>query len=581
MTNQVSNNGRHTRFAETELVRPDHDLPQLEGSFEEGSWPRRLLHVPTMTSLERTGRHHYGDFVRPSYHAVSYTWGRYTSPIGPSLPVKNVTWRIPSIKESHFSLREFDVVLQTAAEGVDLVWLDVACIDQENHAIKVDEIGRQADIFQRASKVFVWLTPLPVLDLEALFWTVEQFCKSLDSDHWEAAGYAMAVRSRRQPSRTQKLQSAIKGIMGQPWLTSLWTLQEAYLCKGAILLARSGDALTLAVGIDDDPAPLRRPMTLQWVLMRIQQIFIACSTLSDGMAKDICGRINRSGLLTLGSQNKWALYSATTKRQSKLQEDHVYGIMQVFGLRLGLYDRLEDLEEQLAFRLNHQNPVMCQMQVHNEVPTNYCAWRGSRNMVVPPIYIFVKNSHSFCKISESSHGEALYSGKKCNIEELIALWRFAFERRSVPTKAQYRVNIDLDARPSASYKSLQVDFPGDADRSELPNFNSTMRIDLGELEGFFPRGFCKHSVLFLGKVTLGNEWYRGPDWHVKHSVGLLVYEREELEGRPWVRTAVCSWQDESDDPDLANICIKSREGILEDTISAPEGMWKDFSGKLG
>jgi hypothetical protein len=47
------------------------------------------------------------------------------------------------------------------------LWLDVACIDQNNGPQKDIEIGRQAKIFQGAQHVFVWLTKLTQADLES------------------------------------------------------------------------------------------------------------------------------------------------------------------------------------------------------------------------------------------------------------------------------------------------------------------------------------------------------------------------------------------------------------------------------
>ena len=43
--------------------------------------------------------------------------------------------------------------------AIEFVWLDVACIDQTpNHPQMAFEIGRQARIFRKAKRVFVWVT---------------------------------------------------------------------------------------------------------------------------------------------------------------------------------------------------------------------------------------------------------------------------------------------------------------------------------------------------------------------------------------------------------------------------------------
>jgi hypothetical protein len=60
-------------------------------------------------------------------------------------------------------------------------------------------------------------------------------------------------------------------------------------------------------------------------------------------------------------------------------------------------------------------------------------------------------------------------------------------------------------------------------------------------------------------------------------VGLIVRQQTEIRGKPWARVGICSWQDESDDPGLRQIWIKSREGNVEATIPTPQGLLEPFS----
>jgi hypothetical protein len=45
-------------------------------------------------------------------------------------------------------------------EGLEWSWIDIACVDQENRDVKMDEVGRQASIFLEAADFFVWLSSL-------------------------------------------------------------------------------------------------------------------------------------------------------------------------------------------------------------------------------------------------------------------------------------------------------------------------------------------------------------------------------------------------------------------------------------
>ena len=161
-----------------------------------GKWPRRLLHVPSMTSLEWQPGDRYGEHVQPRYNAVSYTWGRFSLDVEEdkkagekekeelreskkkketrkmkknknttAVEINGIDWAVPRINPEHFSADNFRRLIQQTCESVDgsreridFLWLDVACINQKDTVEKMAEIGRQAVIFHGAQRVYVWLT---------------------------------------------------------------------------------------------------------------------------------------------------------------------------------------------------------------------------------------------------------------------------------------------------------------------------------------------------------------------------------------------------------------------------------------
>lgn len=136
----------------------EEEMWSWEWSEFSGTWPRRLLHIPTLTSLERQDGNVYGTHRKPHYGILTYTWGRWRTQSGPALPVKNTTWAVPSVSADHFSLEEFENVVRYIGREFDFVWIDVACIDQEDEAVKMDEIGNQMGIFKQARRVYAWLS---------------------------------------------------------------------------------------------------------------------------------------------------------------------------------------------------------------------------------------------------------------------------------------------------------------------------------------------------------------------------------------------------------------------------------------
>lgn len=87
---------------------------------DDCAWPRRLLHVPSMTSVQWAAGDYYGNDRAPRYIAISYTWGRWRlksatqHPDVKGLPVKGVTWEMPRVDPDHFTMGEMENLLRSA-----------------------------------------------------------------------------------------------------------------------------------------------------------------------------------------------------------------------------------------------------------------------------------------------------------------------------------------------------------------------------------------------------------------------------------------------------------------------------------
>ena len=203
-----------------------------------GRWPRRLLHVETLTSHEWSPGNRYGSAIEPAYAAITYTWGRWRlkddemSKVK-AIPVKNVPWKISRVTpDLHFSVQELEAVINRAsdpppqttssaasAEHVGFVWLDVACIDQrENHPKAASEMGRQANTFRCPAYVYAWLTSLSQQSLDDIF------------------RFLTTNKERHGP---QSAIGLLSKLTSDPWFSSLWTLQESFLRTDAFFLFRN------------------------------------------------------------------------------------------------------------------------------------------------------------------------------------------------------------------------------------------------------------------------------------------------------------------------------------------------------
>ncbi|TVY13902.1 hypothetical protein LARI1_G008748 [Lachnellula arida] len=177
---------------------------------------------------------------------MSYTWGRYEDrshrtrnrPPGITIKVERGTSLLSTlddrtteeeVKSSHF-----------VPKKLNMPYVDVACIDQNPLSPdKADQIGKQASIFRLASHAFVWLWEH---DEQSLNQCMAYFSYVVNK----------LAHSQRAPSAqlAHKANNAIIQFFDDAWFSSLWTLQEAFLRKDAILLSRSGQkgSSTLAPG---------------------------------------------------------------------------------------------------------------------------------------------------------------------------------------------------------------------------------------------------------------------------------------------------------------------------------------------
>ncbi|KAF4313023.1 hypothetical protein GTA08_BOTSDO01707 [Botryosphaeria dothidea] len=127
-----------------------------------GRRPRRLLWMPKssgqMLSLEWTPGNIYTGIGANGAEVSAREPRRLRKVRG--IGVQGVTWNVPRIDPARFTAEMFEKVLwETSKVNPEtcLVWVDMACIDQEDRVVQGLEIGRQAQIFRSAQTVAVWL----------------------------------------------------------------------------------------------------------------------------------------------------------------------------------------------------------------------------------------------------------------------------------------------------------------------------------------------------------------------------------------------------------------------------------------
>ena len=369
----------------------------------------------------------YGDCVEPAYNAISYTWGRWNLKpqeqlhVG-SLKLKGISWSIPRINPEHFSVQDFHHALRVATgeassedhsvvDKVEFVWLDVACIDQTDGSLEMAaEIGRQAKIFKGANDVVVWLCRQTSAGIKK--WESDL----IRSSDLLSEGTIHNELTSANTAGAQEMVKVIQDIRVDPWFSSLWTLQEAFLRQDAVILSK--DATTVGEN-EHGPCPLRLK-DLIYFFEVVRSTFMESSSLKQlDVQLKLVSLIEGFGFANFYLEFPMNLLAASQYRETSpdRREDRIYGIMQVFDFRLGksnpsadpnYHFTVAELEDELGKALLEKYPVMSQMHNHASQPALGKAWRMGHHSTIPRI-----QQHIFTGTNPAGSGASFGEIKPC------------------------------------------------------------------------------------------------------------------------------------------------------------------------
>jgi hypothetical protein len=353
----------------------------------EKVWPQRLLRIKDWTSYQvrRTGDDvYYAETDKnPEYAILSYTWGRYRAdggfgsaslPAAEAIDILGTSWSIPKIAPVRgFGRDVFKAVIKAAAQSLDYIWLDVACIDQQTDTDK--QIGQQVSIFHRASSASIWLHQQRQEDGGKIADAVKAMVHEIANPDHRAQRDTPDESLRQERLRTEFM---VNQLLYDPWFSSLWTLQESFLRKDATILARDGgETFVLWKGIEVK-------LSLQ-VLLEICKAYLELDDPPGNF--HILQPIKEAGLDRIGSGNALVLLSAARQRTAIKMNDRILGIQQIFGVDVSEFaDRpLAEMEQELSLAINVRCPAMSQAFLHpSPVPQGRPRWQARLGTVVKP-----------------------------------------------------------------------------------------------------------------------------------------------------------------------------------------------------
>lgn len=294
------------------------------------------------------------------------------------LHFNGIGWPVPRIDPQHFSASQFQAVVHKTVrgDGLEHMWLDVACIDQRRNSPEMAcEIGRQATIFNSAKRCFIWLSRHSTPELQEI---ASQF-KSLETvEDVDENTFSSALHTLRH-------------LKEDPWFSSLWTLQESWMKGQAIFLSKSADEVSFGTEAFDLMSLMQASVGLLRRLKGNLRVRLNDKTSSTCQFEEL---VRTSGFYALTNAiNPLGLLAASGLREVRAEEENnrIYAIMQVFGFQLGISAldapngkeyALPELEDQMGVALLHDFPLVSQLHVFDSPPVKGTAWHISRHSTI-------------------------------------------------------------------------------------------------------------------------------------------------------------------------------------------------------
>lgn len=549
------------------------------------AWPQRLLHVQSMTSVGCYEGGSYGGRARPSYNALSYSWGQYRVLPGRRRGKRSSQafhinglppgWSSTPVLLSHYTPADLDRVVHLcvgeppsalvgAGREQEFLWLDQAGVDQRDVSPRNTELRRQGLIFQKARHSFVWFTRLGRESLTAI-------CNGLPAAAREAQAEYLARTTTRRMAWASETASLVLRIATDPWFRGLWTLQEAFFSADAFLISREAQLIEVPCEQGRQAATLRTLTDACGTILRCCQNYIHLEKSPPTPASEAVSKcievLKMSGLATLAFPHPINFYSAARYRITTAGDlDYLEAITQIFGIELDMYgeDRISDpvcageMEVRIGALMLENDPVRSQLHCFTTPVAFGSGWRFNGSSLVPIFpgglrCILDSTVETLCsfsvEVAEGQHWGGL-SGMGCRATELNSYLAGISDQAFPPA-----LMLALDSQDGKS-----LPFP-----DELPCFFAFDRLSQFDTSCEFIRLSQKMIVFHLGRISYdsADQFDTGPRKR-RLEAGLLLIPGGGHPVQCWRRVGCCLWD------------------ILEDATNENyRGRWERISGIFG
>ena len=285
-----------------------------DGKADQSSWTHPSVGVDCIWK----GRQSDGnvDLSLPTYEALSYTWGSTDNPA--TVYIERPP-QSPMSEQSELSTLQIGQHLMKAlrylryTDKPRTLWIDAICIDQKNTAERNEQVKQMDRIYKLAERVIVWLgeespsSKLAITTLEFLGRQVELTkdyhrlpSPCCDEPLWSDSGHSLPY--------SEETWEAIFDLLGRPWFSRLWILQEIQLGNRYSVIQCGRDLI-------------------EWRLFR--RAISSLNDKKDGPSRELRTRMGpvNSMCWVRSAESVTALLNMARRRKCSEDHDKVYAIL--------------------------------------------------------------------------------------------------------------------------------------------------------------------------------------------------------------------------------------------------------------
>lgn len=169
------------------------------------------------------------DPLRPSYTALSYTWGTSDNPKWIIIDRKC----LPVTMNLHIALEHF-----RKPDEDSCLWIDAICVNQYDLKERGEQVLRMRDIYSQAENTIVWLGPEAENSSKAM--DLIDLCDYICEDYFskEESGASPPDENLWGPHHSWKIEDeleALSALLQRSWFFRIWVVQEAVVSTNLII----------------------------------------------------------------------------------------------------------------------------------------------------------------------------------------------------------------------------------------------------------------------------------------------------------------------------------------------------------